>query len=150
MRNIGLMALALDPADDPGGELGAYLENAIGAHLYMIDDLLRTDAAGGIAPEGFEYSPQALAYIVQFLLALHTAGQDDPARWGPQVVLTDNPFWDEVIPAFLHSLSPDPTVLPGAEYYGDGLPARLVRRRRGLLGPDMIALLGSARAATTS
>ena len=142
MRNIGFMALAFDPADDPGGELGAYLETAIGAHLYMTDHLLRTDARGGLAPEGFEYSPQALAYVAQFGLALHTAGQDDPARWGPQVVLGDNPFWTDVIPGYLHSLSPESGIVPGAEdfgpiyqpaWYGDGLV---------YAAPEMIGVLG--------
>ena len=142
LRNVGMMAMALDAADDPDGKLAAYLPQVIGAHLYMNDALLRTDAAGGMAPEGFEYSPQALGYIVQFLLALKTAGLEDPARFGPQVVLTDNPFWGEVIPAFLHSLSNVPKILPGAErlglvyepaWYGDGEVYG---------GPDMIGLLG--------
>src|SRR5215218_750198 len=105
LRNIGLMALAFDPADDADMALTNYLENATGAWLYMVDHLLRTDARGGLPPEGFEYSPQAIGYVVQFLLALHTAGQDDPDAWGPQVVLATNPFWDELIPAYLHSLS---------------------------------------------
>jgi hypothetical protein len=142
LRNVGMMAMALDAADDPDGALAAYLGRVIGAHLYMNDALLRTDAAGGMAPEGFEYSPQALGYIVQFLLAVKTAGLEDPARFGPQVVLTDNPFWDEVVPAFLHSLSTVPKILPGAErlgpvyepaWYGDGEVYG---------GPDMIGLLG--------
>lgn len=143
MRNIGLMALALDPEDDPGGELGAYLGTAIGAHLYMTDQLLRTDSAGGLAPEGFEYSPQTLAYVTQFLLALHTAGQDDPAKWGPQVLFEDNPFWDQVIPAYLHSLSPQTTILPGVEAYGEVYQPAWYGDGEIYLGPDMIALLGS-------
>lgn len=142
LRNVGLMALALDPADDPGGELAGWLENVIGAHLYMNDALLRTDAAGGMAPEGFEYSPQALAYIVQLLLAMETAGVADPARWGPQVVLEDNPFWGEVIPAFLHSLSPEATVLPGVESYGAVHQPAWYGDGEVYLGPDMIGLLG--------
>src|SRR5215203_4276398 len=143
LRNIGLMALALDPEDDPGGELDAYLETAIGAHLYMTDELLRTDSAGGLAPEGFEYSPQTLAYVTQFLLALHTAGQDDPEKWGPQVLLENNPFWDNVIPAYLHSLSPQTTVLPGAEDYGEVHQPAWYGDGEVYVAPDMIALLGS-------
>jgi hypothetical protein len=142
MRNLGLMALAFDPADDPGGELGAYLEVAVGAHLYLTDHLLRTDAAGGLAPEGFQYSPQAVGYVAQFLLALHTAGRDDPETWGPQVVLADNPFWDQMVPAFLHSLSPVPVLAPEYEnigpvyqpaWYGDG---------QNYWAPDMIKVFG--------
>ena len=82
MRNIGLMAMALDPVDDPGGELTGNLSQATGAWLYMVDALLQGDSRGGLTAEGFEYTPLALSYVTQFLLALHTAGQDDPATWG--------------------------------------------------------------------
>ena len=107
MRNLGLMAMAFDPADDPGNLLRNYLSAATGSFLYTVDHLLRTDSAGGLLPEGFEYSPQTAAYIVQFLLALHTAGQDDPTIWGQQVVLTNQPFWGDFIHAYLNSLSPN-------------------------------------------
>ncbi len=111
MRNLGLMAMALDPADDPGLSLHAYLDTATGVWLYLFDHLTRTDSAGGLLPEGFEYSPQTAAYAIQFLLALHTAGQDDPALRGPQVSLAGNPFWDDLLIAYFHSLSPAATVL---------------------------------------
>lgn len=142
MRNLGLMAMALDPADDPGGELGTYLETAIGAHLYMVDDLLRTDAAGGLGPEGFEYSPQAVGYIVQFLLALHTAGQDDAERWGTRVRFEGNPFWDEVVPAFLHALGPAPVVVPGQEWRGPVYQPAWYGDGQTYWAPDMIELFG--------
>ncbi len=106
MRQIGLMSLALDPANDPNGELGAYLQNATGAWLYVVDHLLRTEARGGLSAEGWQYGPESLGYTSHFLLALHTAGQDDPSVWGTQVNWAGNPFWDETIPAYLHSLSP--------------------------------------------
>lgn len=98
MRNIALMALAFDPADDPDGALAQAIENATGAWWYVTDHLLRTDAAGGLGAEGFEYSPQSLGYTAQFLLALYTAGYPYD--------FSQNPFWDESIPAYLHSLSP--------------------------------------------
>jgi hypothetical protein len=142
MRNLGLMAMAFDPADDPGGELGAYLQVAIGAHLYMVDELLRTDAAGGLAPEGFEYSPQAIGYVIQFLLALHTAGQDDAARWGPRVRFDSIPFWDEVVPAFLHSIAPAPVVLPGEEWRGPVYQPAWYGDGQTYWVPDMIELFG--------
>ena len=145
MRNIGLMALAFDAADDPGGELTGNLAQATGAWLYMVDALLRGDSRGGLTAEGFEYSPLALAYVVQFLLALHTAGQDDPERWGPQVVLTDNPFWDELIPASLHSLSPAPTVLPEAEWLGPVYQPAWYGDGENYWSPDFIGLLRRAR-----
>lgn len=112
MRNIGLMAMALDPGDDPGNTLRNYLSNATGAWLYVIDHLLRNDMRGGLPSEGLQYGPQTLSYIAQFLLALQTAGQDDPAVWGEQVVLNNNPFWSNVVPGYLHSLSPRSKEIP--------------------------------------
>jgi hypothetical protein len=79
-RNLGLMALALDPRDDPGGQLRGYLRSVTGQWLYVIDHALRTQAAGGLAPEGFEYGPQTLGAVAQLLVALRTAGKDRPAR----------------------------------------------------------------------
>lgn len=108
MRNIGLMAMALDPADDPGNTLRNYLGNATGAWLYVTDHLLHNDMRGGVPSEGLQYGPQTLSYIAQFLLALQTAGQDDPAVWGQQVVLNNNPFWSNVVTGYLHSLSSRP------------------------------------------
>jgi hypothetical protein len=115
-RNLVLMALALDPADDQpvAGEhhaypvLRDYLANAVGAWLYMSDAALRRDALGGIAPEGFEYAPRTLGFLLQLYLALETAGEADAGRFGPQVVRSQNPFWRDVVPGFLNSLSPSP------------------------------------------
>ena len=117
-RNMGLMALAFDAADDPGGQLWAYVQEAASAWLYVTDDLLRNYARGGLSPEGFEYGPDALGFTAQFLLALHTAGQDDAAAWGRQVVWTDNPFWRATLPAYMHSLSPAPTTYADFDWLG--------------------------------
>ncbi|MBK8033708.1 MAG: hypothetical protein IPK17_30260 [Chloroflexi bacterium] len=140
MRNMGLMALAFDAADDPGGELGAYLENATGAWLYVIDHLFRTDARGGFGTEGFEYSPQSLGYAAQFMLALQTSGANDPTVWGQQVSFEANPFWNDAIAAFVHSMSPATAVSDDAgvvylpAWYGSGQNYWL---------PDYIELFGS-------
>jgi hypothetical protein len=114
MRNLALLSLAFDPADDPPEQspkgtyprLRDYFANVAGAWLYMTDHILRNEARGGSPPEGFQYGPATLAYVSETLLAIQTAGEADPARWGPQVHLDGNPFWQEVIPAHLHSLSP--------------------------------------------
>ena len=143
MRNIGLMALALDPADDVTGELASFVENATGAWLYMADSVLRGDARGGLAPEGFEYSQQAIAYVAQFLLALHTAGLDNPDILGPQVVLANNPFWDELIPGYLHSLSPQPTLVPDYEYLGPVYQPAWYGDGQTYWGPDFIGVFGA-------
>ncbi|AKT37785.1 hypothetical protein [Chondromyces crocatus] len=114
MRNLTLLSLAFDPADDPPDHTGQYprlrdyFANVAGAWLYATDHLLRNDARGGSPPEGFQYGPATLAYVSQTLLAIQTAGEADPARWGQQVHLDGNPFWSEVIPAYVHSLSPAP------------------------------------------
>ena len=143
MRNIGLMALAVDPADDPDGALTGAVANATGAWLYMIDNLLRGDVRGGLPPEGFEYSPQAIGYVAQFLLALHTAGRDDPALAGPQVVLNDNPFWDEIIPAYLHSLSPTTVTVPDWEWLGEVYQPAWYGDGQRYWGPDFIGVFGA-------
>ncbi len=143
MRNIGLMALSFDAVDDHGGELTGNLSQATGAWLYMVDGLLRGDSRGGLTAEGFEYTPLALSYVVHFLLALHTAGQDDPVTWGSQVVLGDNPFWDELIPASLHSLSPAPAVLPDLDYLGALYQPAWFGDGEIYAAPDFIGLLGA-------
>jgi hypothetical protein len=117
MRNLGLMAMAFDPADDPNNELRNHLDNVTGAWLYMTDTLARSDLAGGLAAEGFEYGPQAVGYVVQLLLAIHTAGLDG-TKSGAQSKIACNKYWDDTVTAYLHSLSPQAKPLPGIEYIG--------------------------------
>ncbi len=122
MRNLGMMALALDATDDANNELRDYLDIAVGAHLYIFDHLTRNESRGGLLPEGLEYSPQTLGYATQFLLSLHTAGATYPIT----TALGSNPFWDDSLTAYLHSLSPATVAreeggdryLPA--FYGDG------------------------------
>ncbi|HSO36209.1 MAG TPA: hypothetical protein VLT33_26965 [Labilithrix sp.] len=131
MRNLALMAMAFDEADDPGGALRAHLESATGAWLYVADALLRGALRGGLPAEGFEYGPQAVGYVTQTLLALHTAGLDSAKKYGRQTRLACNPVWDNAVTAFLHSVSPtgqvsnDPNYtymgpLHSVAWYGDG------------------------------
>lgn len=120
-RNAALMALSLDPADDPNGVLKKNLNLALGRHLYVIDHGLSTIARGGLGGEGFEYSPQSMGYVAQLLLALHTAHQDDL----PQSTFK-NPFWKAYPQALLASLLPKSTPDENhgqvfqALWYGDG------------------------------
>lgn len=121
MRNLGLMSMALDAADDPGEKLRGRFATATGAFLYMTDALMRGDMRGGMGAEGFEYSPLAMGYTAELLLAIYTAGRDDPAKYGRQVTFEDNPFWKDVLSGYFHSLSPIPKV-PNNEdlaYMGD-------------------------------
>jgi hypothetical protein len=103
MRNLGMMALAFDAADDANNQLRNHLSNATGSWLYLFDHLTRTDSRGGFLPEGFEYSPQTASYAIQFLLALRTAGAD---TCGSHCQVAGNPFWDDFLTGYYHSLSP--------------------------------------------
>lgn len=144
MRNLALMSMSLDEADDPGGLLHAHLESATGSWLYMTDALFRGPLRGGLAAEGFEYGPQAHGYVAQTLLALHTAGLDSPKKLGRQVKLPCNPHWDNGVNGFLNGLAPASAVSPDPNYtymgplyqvawYGDGAKP---------WGPDYIGLYG--------
>jgi hypothetical protein len=140
MRNIGLVAMALEATDDAGDALRNHVRNATGAWLYVIDHVMRNDARGGLFPEGFEYAPQTVGYVAQLFLALKTAGHDDPAVHGPQVILDDNPFWELFVRGALHSLSPRAVLSPNLgepvyqpAWYGDGL---------NYWSPDFIGVFG--------
>lgn len=125
-RNLGLMGLALDPADDPKNAVRGRLREALGAWLYVIDHAMRTEARGGLPPEGFEYGPQTYGYVAQLLWALTTAGEDEAKTWGPQVASLRGGTWLDVHRAWLHSLPPVPSTKTdlGSAYepawYGEG------------------------------
>lgn len=122
MNQIGLMALALDPADDVGPAdawgkgVRDYVSNAIGAWLYVHHYMASTDQAGGVPPEGMAYGPTGLGRATELLLALQTAGYGDASVWGPQVRM-DTPFWDQVIDAYLHASSPTKVINHPDEAY---------------------------------
>lgn len=110
LRNLTLMSLALDEADDPGGELGGYLRNATGQWLYLTAEALRGDASGGLSPEGSEYAASSLAYVAQTQLALQTAGREG-ADLGT--------FWDDFLTALFASLPSHDQVAPDQELAND-------------------------------
>ncbi|MCB9136117.1 MAG: hypothetical protein H6636_11865 [Anaerolineales bacterium] len=137
MRNLGLMALALDEADDPNGDLRAYLDIATGSYLYIFNHLIATDARGGLLPEGFEYSPQTASYVTQFLWALQSSQTPGAAD------LLDHAFWTDFVTGYFHSISPGPVEFDRdgellMEYqpawYGDAQDYRL---------PNFISSLGA-------
>jgi hypothetical protein len=140
-RNIGLMSLCLDAADDPDGSLRGSFANVAGAWLYVLDEAWRTVAQGGLGPEGFEYFPQTFSFASQLLLAIKTSGRDDTARYGRQVSVKEHPFWNELVDAYLHSNSPGPVtssartdLVYAPAWYGSG---------QIYWAPDTIALFGS-------
>jgi hypothetical protein len=147
-RNLTMMALALDPADDPavspqlppntiGNSVRSYLLDATGAWLYQIYGMMGDPAAvaaaygisnnpkgaglglasGGLPPEGFLYG-ESFGYTLGQLLALQTAGFNNPALAGPQIAMIGAPVWDRYVTGFLSSLTPAAQVPPSATYYG--------------------------------
>lgn len=144
-RLITLMPLALDAADDaplnaalpasaPGNTLRSYLLNATGAWLYqqyaMFGDpaAVRADynlpatasvglASGGVPAEGSLYG-HSINYLQGQLLALQTAGLNDPAVLGPQAKLIDAPVWDRFVKAAFSSTVPVAKIFPAESYLG--------------------------------
>jgi hypothetical protein len=140
MKNLGLLALALDPADDPpqnpalppealGNTVRSYLPIATDAFLYMNDFLYRNggkqiDPANpgqdlrGSGPEGTAYGISSMGFTAQFYLALHTTGRDDAALFGPQVSWANHPHWNNLAPAFFAAV--EPSASQGVSYVGAG------------------------------
>ncbi len=146
MRNIGLMAMCMDSADDPGNELRDYIYNATGSWLYMTDHFLRNDGRGGLSCEGFEYGPGNFGRVADFLLALHTSGYDNPSYYNPeqtQVSLFSNEFWDQFLEGYFHSISPRTTVIPEATYLGDVYEPAFYGDGEDYYNPDHIAAFGN-------
>jgi hypothetical protein len=134
MRDLTMMSLALDPADDPpvsasspvnqlGNSMRSYLADVTGAWLYQ-QYAVYTDAAtasaalgapaaglgvasGGLSVEGFLYG-DSLGNLHEAMLALHTAGYDDPSISGPQAALVQSPYWDRYLSGFLQSIAATP------------------------------------------
>jgi hypothetical protein len=145
-RLLTLMALSIDPADDPplnptlpaaaqGNTLRSYILNATGAWLYqefaMLGDPVTVRsvlglpanasvglASGGLPPEGMLYG-HSYSFILGQLLALKTAGFADPALSGPQAALANNaPVFDRFLHGMITSLVPAAQVFPGYTYMG--------------------------------
>ena len=144
MRNMGLMAMALNPEDDPGGELRNYLDNATGAWLFVFDNMLRKHASGGLGAEGLQYQSQTMGYAAQLLYALQTAGLDKENRFGRQVVFNKNPFWQMAMKAYFHIQAPKPIEIDWRGFqhqlawYGDG------QQYTGQDFIDLVSILGLA------
>jgi hypothetical protein len=137
MRELTLLGLSLDAADDPpldpaappgklGNTLKSYLDDAIGAWLYqqyaMYEEPATVAAAlsvpaaglgaasGGLPPEGFLYGAH-IASLHESLLALYTAGYRDPRKLGPQIRMIESGYWDRLEDGLLHSIVPAPAQL---------------------------------------
>ena len=144
-RFMTMMGLAIDPADDPpvntnlpvstlGNSLRSYLDDAVGAWLYqeyamfgdaasVINDYGLAPganvslASGGMPVEGMLYG-ESIGSILMGLLALQTAGYNNPDLLGPQAGLINSPVWGRYSTAMLSSLAPAAHVDPNAAYMG--------------------------------
>ena len=145
-RLITMMSLCIDPSDDPvvntslpasqmGNTLRSYILNANGAWLYqefamMGDPSTVTNAyglpgsgagfglsSGGLPPEGMLYG-HSYAYILGQLLALQTAGFNDPTLSGPQIGLIGAPVWDRFVTGYISSLTPTAQVPASQPWLG--------------------------------
>jgi hypothetical protein len=73
------------------------------------------EGQGGLTPEGSEYGGN-YGYVAMGLLALHTAGADDPSQM-PQMSLLTSSHWDLWIDGLLNVISPVPRTEGGRSYY---------------------------------
>jgi hypothetical protein len=145
-RILTMMSLVLDPADDPpvdpsqpadvlGNSMRSYIQDATGAWLYqefaMMGDPSVVPAAyglpantpgfglasGGMPPEGMLYG-HSFGFVLGQLLALQTAGFNNPAYSGPQIGLISAPVWDRWVTGTLSSLTPGSAVPPSETWLG--------------------------------
>jgi len=114
-RQIGLMAMALDAADDvptptsdkPAGTCRDFIGNAIGAWLYQVDKAEKTAIVGGMSPEGLGYGESDQSAIAMLLLGMNTSGVDRSNPFGPQAEMASDQFWShDILDSYIHSMSP--------------------------------------------
>lgn len=145
-RQIAMMALSIDPSDDPalnaslppaqlGNTLRSYILDATGAWLYqqyaMMGDPATVAnaygiggngagfglASGGLPPEGMLYG-ESFGYALGELLALQTAGFNNVSYSGPQIQLIGAPVWDRYVTGILSSLTPTAQVFSSQPWLG--------------------------------
>jgi hypothetical protein len=145
-RLLTMMALSIDPSDDPplnasapasqlGNTLRSYITDATGAWLYqefaMMGDPSAVASAyglagngagfglssGGLPPEGMLYG-HSFSFVLGQLLALQTAGFNNPAYSGPQIQLIGAPIWDRYVGAYVSSMVPAAQVPPSELWLG--------------------------------
>lgn len=118
-RTVGLLSMAMDEADDvptladdpAAGTLRKFVGNAIQAWLYQADKFETTVGKGGISPEGLGYGELSTRAFAFLMLAMHTAGVDNPAVYGPTAAQITKPYWQQEVPdGYIHLLSPSQVV----------------------------------------
>ncbi len=146
MRELALMSMSIDAADDPasnpgkpvnqlGNTLRSYFSDVAGAWLYQTYSLFEDAtvvrqqlkltkpnvslgiASGGLPVEGSLYG-ESLGFLGETLLAMRTAGYDDTTTYGPQVGLFSSSYWDKAVDGFLSNAAPVPYTPPAADMVG--------------------------------
>src|SRR6185295_1854874 len=93
-----------------------YTDGQVAAAVLSVPPTGLGMASGGLSVEGFLYG-ESLGNLHQALLALHTAGYDDPTLAGPQSALIQSPYWDRFLNGFLHSkIGRDTSELQSRQY----------------------------------
>jgi hypothetical protein len=145
-REIAMMALSIDPTDDPpinpslpsstlGNTLRSYILNATGAWLYQQYAMMGDGAtvvnaygiggsgagfslaSGGLPPEGMLYG-ESFGFALGELLALQTAGFNNVTYSGPQIGLIGAPVWDRWATGIISSLTPTAQVFSEQPWLG--------------------------------
>jgi hypothetical protein len=144
-RTLMLMAMAIDPADDPvvnsklpysavGNSLGSFVNDGTGWWLYQIYAIFEPPvtaknklklpsstislglASGGLPVEGSLYG-ESQGFLAQTLLAMQTAGYTNTTTYGPQVGFLQDAYWDQAVDGFLHLLAPTHYIPPQSTGY---------------------------------
>ncbi len=145
-REIAMMALSIDPTDDPplnsslpsstlGNSLRSFILNATGAWLYQQYAMMGEAssvvsaygiggtgagfglASGGLPPEGMLYG-ESFGFALGELLALETAGFNNISYSGPQIGLIGAPVWDRYVTGIISSLTPTAQVFAEQPWLG--------------------------------
>jgi gliding motility-associated-like protein len=144
IRSLWLMSSCLDNADDPDGSLHAYMDDVTGAWAYVSNIAANSELAGkgGLSPEGFLYGPSAYGRWAQAVLAMYTSGEARPEVPIRGEQSTFNPdHWNELLPAILNSISPQPQTSGEFDYTNVYLPMNYGSIQRFKI-EDMIDLFG--------
>ena len=149
-ENLMLMAMVMDPADDPpvdpsqpasqlGNSMRSYITDYFGAWLYQEYSMFGDPAivvsdigvpgdstgaefgmtSGGMPAEGFMYGMGSIANLASQMLAIQTAGFNNPdfaSYTGPQIKMVNAPFWDRFVTGILSDITP--TAYPPAPGQG--------------------------------
>lgn len=142
-RSLTMMALCLDAAEDPADQpnvyngvpypnLRSYIHHVTGARLYELYAMYGKPAniaaaykfnhphfgyaEGGMGTEGFMYS-NSLGQSMLTMLALRTAGYNDPLLAGPQIQFMQDKYWDDLIDSYYHNFSPKQRTFTGGLAY---------------------------------